>query len=51
MSNEMSLSDLGEMLGICYVYREMGNSKVQMDTAHAVEILERLLDHEQGVEE
>ncbi len=44
MENELTLSDLNEMLGILFVYQ--GNSKIQMNYSHAVEILERLIAFE-----
>lgn len=46
MTDEMSTADLSEMLGICYMYQEMGHKKVQMDAEHAVEILQRLIAYE-----
>jgi hypothetical protein len=47
MEFEMSTADLSEMLGICYMYKEMGHDKVQMNTEHAVEILQRLITYEE----
>lgn len=43
MNDKLSLSDLSEMLGFAYSYEELGAVKVQMDAAHVVEILERLI--------
>lgn len=40
---QMSDTDLGEMLGIAYAYRDAGFQKIKIDTDHAIEILERLI--------
>ena len=42
----MSITDLSEMLGFCYMYQDAGFPKVQLDTEHAVEILQRLIAKE-----
>lgn len=41
--SKLEVCDLGEMLGICYLMQDIKQAKVQMDTEHAIEILERLL--------
>lgn len=43
MNQAMDKADLGEMLLFAKQYQEMGFTKIQMETEHAVEILERLL--------
>lgn len=42
----MTIGDLSEMLQFCYFYEELGHKKVQLDTEHAVEILQRLIKWE-----
>jgi len=49
--NEMTLPDLGEMLGLLYMFQDAGAAKVQLDTPHAVEILQRLIAHEMKAEQ
>jgi hypothetical protein len=49
MSNELSLSDLYDMLLITNMYNEGGlctQGKVQLNVEHAVEILTRLIAYE-----
>lgn len=43
MSNELTIADLNEMLGICLMSKEAGFPKVQAETTHIIEILERLI--------
>lgn len=46
MEYEMELVDLYEMLGFVYEYKQAGFPKLQLNTEHAQEILERLIAHE-----
>ena len=48
MEYEMELVDLYEMLAITLESQYCGFPKVQMNTEHAQEILERLIAHEKG---
>lgn len=41
---ELNEADLNEMLGICYMSKEAGFDKIQMDVDHAIEILIDLID-------
>lgn len=43
MNEQMSDTDLGEMLGIADLSKDAGYEKIQMDTDDAIEILECLI--------
>lgn len=46
MTDNLSIKDLNEMLGLALESRFAGYSKVQADTEHVIEILDRLLAFE-----
>lgn len=48
IDKQMELSDLYEMLGFVYEYKQAGFPKLQLNTEHAQEILERLIEHEKA---